>query len=171
MPSATFLALVGFVNLFFGCTARITSLGLDTAASTRDKLPDSAFRINFTEGTFVQSQNWNFNITDPTRFPALAATDVQTTIALAFIKSGEMLFRHYHPRSAEVVIAIRGVFNVSFLFEGLGETRNVSNIINPREATVFPQGLIHDIRCVSSDDCLFYAILDSADPGLVETNV
>lgn len=168
MNSTHVLAVLFFGTIVTLSNARIPSLGLNTAESVRSKLPDSAFRIKIQKkGLFVSSPIWNFNLTTPSTFPALAGTDVQSSIVRVFLKSGGSFFTHYHPRAAETFIPVEGTYKVSFQFEGLGKTRTVTNVIKTGEVSVFPLGLVHDISCTSRQDCLFYALLDSADPGIV----
>lgn len=147
--------------------ARIPSFGLMTAGSIRSGLKDRDFRIQPSKGTQIVTATFKVSIADLTNFPALAGQDVQSTIVRVFLKSGELFFRHFHPRGTETLNALQGTFRISFLFEGLGDVRNVSNVIKAGESTVFPQGLIHETTCISKGDCAFLSILNSADPGTI----
>lgn len=115
----------------------------------------------------MNTPTFKVSIADLANFPALAGQDVQSTIVRVALKSGQPFIRHFHPRASETLNALQGDFRISFIFEGLGEVRNVTNIIRAGESTVFPQGLIHETTCISKSDCVFLSVLNSADPGTV----
>lgn len=159
-------ALCCMLSLSFAANS-IPSFGLQTATAIRSKLRDQDFRIQFTRATQVKTPTFQVSIADLTRFPALAGTDVQSMIVKVNLKAGEPFIRHFHPRGTETLNALQGTFRVSFRFEGLGEVRNVTNVIRTGESTVFPQGLIHETTCISKGDCVFLSVFNTADAGTV----
>jgi len=165
--SSTISVLALLSCLFSLSLASIPSLGLDTAPAVRSGLRDRDFRIQFSRGIQVTTPDFSVSIADLSNFPALAATDVQSTIVRVSVKAGRPFFAHYHPRGTETLNALQGTFRISFRFEGLGDVRTVTNIIRAGESTVFPQGLIHETVCISDTDCAFLSVLNSADPGTV----
>eukprot|EP00177_Eucheuma_denticulatum_P004735 GFKZ01008610.1.p1 GENE.GFKZ01008610.1~~GFKZ01008610.1.p1 ORF type:complete len:170 (+),score=1.89 GFKZ01008610.1:294-803(+) len=160
----TFFLLTSLIGLSCGS---ISSFGLQTAAGVRSNLRDQDFRIRFGQGVQINTPNFRVSIADLTNFPALGAQDVQSTIVRVNLNAGEAFITHHHPRATETFNALQGSFRNSFLFEGLGNVRNVSNIIRAGESTVFPQGLVHSTVCISRSPCVFLSVLNSADPGLI----
>ena len=148
-------------------SASIPSSGLDTAAGIRGALPDSAFRINPAKGIVNTQPDFTTQNANLANFPALAGADVQTQIVRVFIRAGQSFLTHSHPRSSEALNLIRGVLDVSFTFEGSSNPRVVRNRLRAGESTVFPQGLVHSVRCVSKRNCMYVATFNSADPGFV----
>lgn len=146
--------------------ASIPSSGLQTALSIRSPLSNRDFRINPSRGVIIRNPNFTARIADLTNFPVLAGQDVQSQIVRATVNAGKPFVTHFHPRSAEVLNALRGVFIVTIKFEGL-QPRTVRIKLLPGESTVFPQGLVHTTTCVSKVHCEFLSVFTSADPGLV----
>lgn len=167
MSSITTFAFLLISCLFPISFATIPSFGLQTAGSIRSGLRDRDFRIQLSKGAQIETPTFKVSIADLTKFPALAGQDVQSTIVRVFLKGGKPFIRHFHPRSTETLNALQGTFRISFIFEGLGEVRNVTNTIKAGESTVFPQGLIHETTCISKGDCVFLSVLNSADPGTI----
>lgn len=159
----TVLTVAAFIHQ---AAASIPSFGLQTAAGIRSGLPDAAFRINPGKGQIINTPGFIVQIANVADFPALGGQDVQSQIVRVLVRAGQPFIPHYHPRGTETLNALAGVFEVSFLFEGLSP-RNVSNTLHPGDSTVFPQGLPHTTVCVSKTDCLFLSVFNSADPGLV----
>lgn len=167
MAFSSFLALLAASSLLSLSAASIPSFGLQTAGGIRAGLKNRDFRIRPSRGVVLNTPGFTVNIADLSKFPALAGQDVQSTIVRVELKAGVPFIRHYHPRATETLNALHGTFRISFIFEGLGEVRNVTNVIKAGESTVFPQGLIHETTCISKSDCVFLSVLNSADPGTV----
>eukprot|EP00177_Eucheuma_denticulatum_P002688 GFKZ01004829.1.p1 GENE.GFKZ01004829.1~~GFKZ01004829.1.p1 ORF type:complete len:165 (+),score=6.81 GFKZ01004829.1:136-630(+) len=159
-----FIFLASLIGLTF---ANIPSFGRQTAAGVRSNLRDQDFRIRFSQGAQVNTRNFRVSIADLNNFPALGAQDVQSTIVRVNLNAGQAFVTHHHPRATETFNALQGSFRNSFRFEGLGNVRNVSNVIRAGESTVFPQGLVHSTVCISRSNCVFLSVLNSADPGLI----
>lgn len=156
-----------FATILAVSSASIPSSGLETAAGTRGALPDSAFRIDPSKGIVNKQPDFTTQNANLANFPALAGADVQTQIVRVFIRAGKSFLTHSHPRSSETLNLIRGVLDVAFTFEGASNPRVVRNRLRAGESTVFPQGLVHSVRCVSKKDCMYVATFNSADPGFV----
>lgn len=158
------------VSLFFATTALastgIPSFGLQTVQAIRNELPDSEFRIDPSKGTIIKTPDFTVQVADLSNFPALAGQDVQSQITRVFLRAGKPFITHFHPRSGEVLNAIRGTFRVSFTTEGLNP-RVITNVIRSGQSTVFPQGLVHTTTCISKHECMFLAVFTSADAGLI----
>ncbi len=167
MARTNILSLLALAALLTTSLASIPSLGLSTAGAVRSGLRDRDFRIQFPRGTQINTPNFKVSIADLNNFPALAATDVQSTIVRVSLKSGQPFIPHFHPRATETLNALQGTFRISLRFEGLGDVRTITNTIRAGESTVFPQGLIHETTCISRSDCVFLSVLNSADPGTV----
>lgn len=56
---------------------------------------------------------------------------------------------------------------VSFLWDEGNKPRIIRNVLNKGDSTVFPQGLVHLVKCISKIDCTFIGVLNSGDPGTV----
>lgn len=147
-------------------SASIPSFGLQTAQSIRSSLTDKDFHINPSRGVIIRNPKFTARVAELTNFPVLAGPDVQSQIVRATIKAGKPFIPHFHPRSAEVLNALRGVLFITIKFEGL-EPRVVRIKLRSGESTVFPQGLVHTTTCVSQNNCEFLSVFTSADPGLV----
>lgn len=167
MAFSRHLTLLAFFSLLGLTTAAIPSFGLQGAKQIRSGLKDRDFRINPGKGTVFTTPIFTARLADVTTFPALAGTDVQFAIVRFTLKSGASFPRHYHPRGAEALNALTGRLLISFTFEGLGQVRNVTNVIRPGESTVFPQALTHETTCISSFDCEFLSVFNSADVEIV----
>lgn len=167
MVSLNLLVVLAFVSLGTSTLAMIPSFGLQTATSVRSELEDKDFKITPALGIRVDTPDFRVRIADLTNFPALAGQDVQSTIVRVTLKPGASFFRHFHPRGTETLNALRGTFRVSFAFEGLGTPRVVTNVIKAGQSTIFPQGLVHETKCISQKGCTFLSVLNSADPGTV----
>lgn len=160
LASALLLSMVASVAF-----ARITSIGLETAAGTRAALDAKDFKIIPAQGTINRQANFTARIANLNTFPALAGVDVQTQFVLTTIKPQRDFIPHYHPRGAEFFFVISGNIRVRIMEEG---GRILENILRPGEATVFPTGLGHLASCVSKTRaCNFVATFNTADPGLV----
>lgn len=160
------MLLVIAAFLAMNASARITSSGLKTAAQIRDELSDSEFRITPSKGLIIRDRNFTVRLADLTNFPALSGADVQTQFILATIQPGKELVTHHHPRASEFLFNIQGTFRVSFTTEGISPKR-ITNVIPQFSGTVFPQGLVHTTKCISSWPCHFVSTFNSADPGLI----
>lgn len=161
------LVLLVFSCMVTSSLAMIPSFGLQTATSIRSELDDKDFKITPALGIRIDTPDFKVRIADLTNFPALAGQDVQSTIVRVTLRSGAAFFRHFHPRGTETLNALRGTFMVSFTFEGLGTPRVVTNTIKAGQSTIFPQGLVHETKCISKTGCTFLSILNSADPGTI----
>ena len=146
--------------------AMIPSFGLQSMQGIRGTLSDSAFIIKFKEGKVKQTSSFMTLSADMTRFPVLAGRDVQTKLTQVFVNPGQSFTRHYHPRSSEIIVITKGVFGVEIVYEG-ANPRIVRVDVKEGEATVFPQGLIHQVHCKVGFVCSYYAVFTSADPGTV----
>lgn len=164
MHFRTLSLLLILPTVFALSSAAVPSRGLVTAEGIRKQLPDKAFRINPAVGSIVKGPTFKVLLANLAKFPALAGVDVQSQITRVTVKAGQDFIRHYHPRSAEIVTALRGTLDVSFTMEG---GRVVKNFIPVGESTLFPMGLVHTTKCISDFDCLFLGVFTSADPGLV----
>lgn len=160
------LLTVGMALTLTLTSASIPSIGLQTARVTRMDLPDSAFKIDPRRGLIVRTPNFVGMVADVSNFPALGATDVQTQIVRVHLRAGKSFFRHYHPRSSEILTCLRGSLEVSFSFER-SNPRVVMNIIRTGQSTVIPQGLLQTTRCISKTNCTYLSVFTSADPGIV----
>lgn len=160
------ILITSLLLLTSACHATIPSTGIITAEHTRNSLPDSAFKFNLDSVEPISSGNWSAKIFDLRNSPALGAVDVQWQMADGRIKPGNFFFRHYHPRSTELVYVLAGKMRTMFKFEG-PNPRKVTNVVGKGDFTIIPQGLIHQFKCISSEECYFLAIFRTADPGLV----
>lgn len=160
------IAAVAMLATAASASGAIPSFGRKTAASIRSGLPDAAFKIDPSRGIAINNPNFRVRIADLTRFPALAGQDVQSQVVRVMLRAGKSFIPHSHPRGTETFNALRGVFEVTFTFEGL-TPRTVRNVIRAGQSTVFPQGLPHTTRCISKVDCTFLSTFNTADPGLV----
>lgn len=167
MAHFCFSSFIVMSSLIVLSKAMIPSFGLETTGSIRAGLRDTDFRIRPSLGTQVETPTFRVSIADLTNFPALAGQDVQSTIVRVELKAGERFLTHFHPRGSETLNVLKGTFRVSFRFAGVGEVRNITNIIRTGESTVFPQGLVHTEECISTNDCVFLSVLGSADAGTV----
>lgn len=168
MHSSSFFFMAVLSIVLTTCSASIPSMGLETVQAIREELPDNAFNIRLGRATRVVEEDWSFNITNLKAYPALGAPDVQTTIERGIVKSGKSFPTHYHPRATEIFICFEGKFETFIRFEGLVNAREIRNTIRTGDSTVYPEGLTHGFRCASRNkDCVFYSVLQSADPGTV----
>lgn len=146
----------------------IPSSGIQTAQQFRSNLPDTAFRLRFQDGTLTNQPNFSVRSVNLGKFPVLAAPDVQSALSQVSVNAGASFLRHSHPRSSEIIYVTKGLFRAIITFEG-SNPRIVSVDIKAGEATVFPQGLIHEVKCMGMIDCAYVAVFTSADPGFVST--
>lgn len=164
------LILFLMILLFMAPSAlcAIPSSGTKTALGFLSELPDSAFKISFSEGNGVKNQNPNFKVevVSVDTFKVLGAADVQSSVARLWLAPGAFFPSHTHPRAAETVYLQSGRMRVTVRFEGLDTPRLVSNVLSPGQVTVFPQGLAHESRCVSEEPCVCIGFLNSGDPGI-----
>ena len=160
-----FIATISLCSIVSAANG-IPSFGLQTALQFRSDLPDSAFRIRFQDGAINRQPTFLTRSANLANFPVLAAQDVQSALTEVFVKAGTAFLRHSHPRSSEMIYVLKGVFRVLITFEGTNP-RVVTVDVKSGEATVFPQGLIHEVKCISKKDCAYVAVFTSADPGFV----
>lgn len=165
------LAIVGAIFLSAPARAMIPSFGLETASAIRSAFNDSDFVLNFNRGQEIDGGTFTAQFVDLNTFPVLAGQDVQSTLVRATVNAGTAFPTHSHPRASETFTVTKGAFEVFFVFEGLVEPRVVRNIVRKGEATVFPQGLAHGVKCISKYTCIFDAVLNSADIGVVAAMV
>lgn len=144
----------------------IPSFGLQTALQFRSELPDSAFRLPFANGTMSETAEFSTRGLSLARFPVLGAIDVQSQLSEVTVQPGGAFLRHSHPRSSEILAILEGTFRVEIVFEGT-DPRVVNVNVSKGESTVFPQGLVHQVFCVSEETCKYVAVFTSADPGFV----
>lgn len=146
--------------------AMIPSLGTSTAQSVRSMLQDNDFRLRNSGTPQLTSPDFTSFFFDATNTPALAATDTQFLVSTTNVKAGRFFIKHYHPRAAEILYTTRGRFQSKFWFEG-PNPRVVTNYLREGDSVVYPQGLVHQVKCISRRDCTFVAVLNSGDPGLI----
>lgn len=164
-----FFVFASSLNFSF---ARLTSFGTVTAMAARDEFEDSDFVIDPRMGVITQTPDILARTADLSRFPVLAGVDVQAQISRVFVLAGRSVVTHYHPRGLEVFNALRGTLRVTLMFETSltpGDTgpRKVVNMINAGQSTVFPQGLIHQIDCMNTTNCVYLSVMNTADPGFI----
>lgn len=147
--------------------AVIPSFGQQSVAVERAKLQDSDFLIKPRLGSVVTTANFTLRVADFNKYPILAFPDVQSFVILATVNFKKSVFTHYHPRATETLTSFRGTFSVQIIFEGLGNARVVDIMVPAGQSTVFPQGLPHTTTCMTASGCVFSAIFNSADPGLI----
>lgn len=160
IPALFLLACLALLHLG---AALIPSLGQRAAQAVRSPLPDRAFLLRNGRPQLT-SPNFRANIFEAANTPALAATDTQMFVATTHVKAGKKFIKHYHPRAAEILYVIRGRMRSQFWFEG-ANPRVVTNILRRTDSVVYPQGLVHEVQCISRRDCTFVAVLNSGDPG------
>lgn len=165
--TTSFVIIVYIAALAALTQAVIPSFGQQSVAAERAKLHDSDFLINPRQGSVTTTPNFTLRVADFNTYPLLAFPDVQSFVILATVKYEKSVFTHYHPRATETLTAIRGTFSVQIIFEGLGNARVVDIMVPPGRTTVFPQGLPHTTTCKTLTGCVFSAIFNSADPGLI----
>lgn len=144
----------------------IPSFGLETALAFRSALPDSAFRLPISEGTLVETDDFTTRSLTLGAFPILGAIDVQSQVTEVIVQPGSSFLRHSHPRSSEILYIVEGTFRVEIVFEGTSP-RVVEVNVSAGEVTVFPQGLVHQVFCISDEKCKYIAVFTSADAGFV----
>lgn len=158
------IRILSLLALLSVATAKIPSTGLRTAESARLKLKDRDFKISPRKGIILNTPAFEARIADLTNYRALSLVDTQFYIARITLRSHKTFPTHFHPRGSEVLTVLKGAIRVSFRMEN---GRVVRNKLHVGHTTVFPQGLPHDIKCVSRRDCLMLATLNTADPGNV----
>ena len=166
MSSITAISTLFLLSILPFAFCSIPSSGTQTAGSVRNALPDSAFKIDPRDGAVTRTADWTSRAATVADFPALGGADVQTLVSRTSIRPGKAFITHSHPRSSETLYLVRGRLNATFSFEG-ASPRVVTNLLSAGQATVFPQGLVHSVRCVSKSFCEYVATFNSADPGLV----
>lgn len=154
-----------FVSLSIA-VGRTVSSGLNTVQATRSKLPDNAFLIRNNRKPDSVASDGRFFVykTSPSRNPALAAPDTQVQINTVTVRPGKHFSKHYHPRGTETVVVHKGRLFSQMWFEG-SNPRRVKLTLHPRDSTVYPEGLVHLVKCVSKEECVFTAVFNTADPG------
>lgn len=146
----------------------VPSFGTQGAAETRSRIPDKGFLLDFDRGITLQGDDFIVKLATFADYPALGAVDTQVVVSYVEVKPRQPLFSHYHPRSSEVYYAISGRVRVSFFFEGVGDAREVTNVLMPGQASVVPQALVHSLFCLEKkESCKLVAFFNSADPGTV----
>lgn len=160
--------VVAAVLIFAAPTsATIPSFGTQTAEAIRSEFNDSDFKLSFADGAQAVDGGFSFSFVGVTGFPVLGGQDIQSSLALVTLQPNASLPTHSHPRAGETCIAGVGELEVFFVFEGLVDPRVVRNTLAPGDATVFPQGLVHGIKCVSDTPCTLTNIMHSADAGII----
>lgn len=146
--------------------ARIVSSGTHTVQPTRARLPDRAFLItnNRKPDSVAADGRYFVYKTSPKKNPALAAADTQVQVNTVHVRGGKAFTMHYHPRGTETLTLNQGRLVSQLWFEG-AKPRRVQIVLHPYDSTVFPQGLVHLVHCVSKQDCIFTAVFNTADPG------
>eukprot|EP00177_Eucheuma_denticulatum_P000416 GFKZ01000720.1.p1 GENE.GFKZ01000720.1~~GFKZ01000720.1.p1 ORF type:complete len:188 (-),score=14.22 GFKZ01000720.1:71-577(-) len=165
--ATAFCSTIVIICLLGISSAMIPSTGTSTADAIRSNLVTRDFRIDIESGIAVEARDFSVRIADVNTYPAMGGADVQSAIVRATIMARRPFFRHYHPRGTETLNLLEGEVRVSFKFEGLGETRVVTNRLMAGQSTVFPQGLVHETFCVSDVNCTFLSVFNTADPGTV----
>lgn len=166
MPRSSLIAILLFSALLHMSTASIPSLGRATAQNVRSKLRDIDFVIRGNVPPITGNNGFSSITADATNKKVLSATDTQFRISTVHVASGRPFVKHYHPRGAEVLYVTRGIM-VSYLWDEGNKARVIRNVVRKGDSTVFPQGLVHLVRCISKIDCTFVGVLNSGDPGTV----
>lgn len=147
--------------------AAIPNLGPKTLSSQRKDAEDSDFTISFNLSEARVAPNyWKQSATVDTH-PTLGAADVQTSLQRVALRSQKSFAVHSHPRAAETMYLQKGKLDTFFRMEGDDEPRVVRNRLLAGQAVVFPQGLAHGVKCVSTKDCVYVVYYTSADAGFV----
>lgn len=170
MKNAFIIAIFSLATALFSVASAangIPSFGLQSASQFRNKLKSSDFRIPFRRASVTRTADFVVRGANFARFPVLAAQDVQSQLSQVFVRPGGSFVRHYHPRSSEIIYVFKGIFRVLITDEG-SNPRIINIVVRTGEATVFPQGLIHQVSCISKRSaCGYVAVFTSADPGTV----
>lgn len=74
---------------------------------------------------------------------------------------------HVHQRATELFIVIKGTFKTAFVEENSGRT--IVTTLTTGQATIFPQGLIHEEQNIGCDEAMFVSAFNNEDPGLATT--
>ncbi|PXF39501.1 Oxalate oxidase GF-2.8 [Gracilariopsis chorda] len=171
--SAPHLALLLPVLAFLTFShARIPSRGSQTAFEVRNAFNDSAFRLPYAEARLSTFPDYSVQSLEAQQFPVLGAVDIQTRLLRIVMQPGSRLATQLHPRGNEVIHVVRGAAKISFTFESDPSLdtvlRRVTNVVRAREVALIPQGLVHDVECVSKvHPCILLSVANSADPGFV----
>lgn len=166
MSTSIFTSLFVFLYLLSLGHASIPSMGLETVVSERASLNASDFKIIPAKGVLFRTDAFVARIANLGNFPALAGADVQTQIVHVTVKGLKHFPNHYHPRGTEYFYMLSGVVRVTMKTEGRMPQTFV-NVLSRNQATVFPQGLIHTIECISKRYCNYASTFNTANPGLV----
>ncbi|KAJ4347111.1 uncharacterized protein N0V89_011049 [Didymosphaeria variabile] len=94
-------------------------------------------------------------------FPAMVGHGM--TIAQLKLGPCAMLPAHYHPRAANMVVAITG--NTTTWMVNENAVRTVSTTLTPGKMTIFPTGSIHSMQNNGCDDAYLISALNSEDTG------
>lgn len=169
-PHSTLLLLV--LTLVTCSHARIASRGGETAFDFRNAFNDSAFRLSYAEASLSNFPDYFVQALEVQQFPVLGAVDIQTRLLRFVMRPGSKLATQLHPRGNEIIHVVRGAAKISFTFESDPSVatvlRKVTNVVSAREVALIPQGLIHDVECVSKvHPCVLLTVANSADPGFV----
>ncbi|KAF2818228.1 RmlC-like cupin [Ophiobolus disseminans] len=101
-------------------------------------------------------------------YPFLSGLSISLTAA--FLEPCGINTPHVHPRANEFLVLVQGS-NLQFgsvLENGLvaaGQNQEVTGTLSQYEGTVFPQGSIHYQFNNACEKAVFFAALDSVDPG------
>lgn len=132
----------------------------------RSKVPDSAFLIDFSKALKHNRGSFKEQFGNLNTFP-VGGADVQLSISRIQVESGGNFPSHSHPRATEVIYVRKGVVRTKLRFEALpfAKPRIVTNIVKASQVSVFPQGLAHEVTCISKYPCTYIAFFNSADAG------
>ena len=72
---------------------------------------------------------------------------------------------HVHPRGTELFYVVKGTFKTAFTEENSGRT--IVNTLTPGQATIFPQGLIHEEQNIGCEEAIFISAFSDEDPGVL----
>ena len=135
----------------------IAILSLSTISSAANGVPSfglqTALQLRFEEGAVNRQPSFVTHSANLANLPVLTGQDVRSALTDVFVKVGTAFLRHSHPRSSDVIYVLNGVFRVLIAFEGT-DARVVKVDGKAGEAMVFPQGVIHEVKCVSKKECL-----------------
>lgn len=72
---------------------------------------------------------------------------------------------HVHPRGTELFYVVKGTFKAAFVEENTGRT--IVNTLTAGQATIFPQGLIHEEHNIGCEEAIFMSAFSSEDAGVL----
>ena len=145
----------------------IPSVGTKTNQEIREELRNPHdFLLNFDKATQTEGDGFLAQAANIANFPVFGGQDVQSATNRIFLHSHAAFPTHSHPRATETLFLQQGKLVTQLRQEGLLDGEAVKLIVKEGEVTVFPQGLAHSIKCVSSCDCVYITYFNSADPGV-----